>query len=103
VAKKEFILSSVFHARKNDDGYVNRTASRMENQCVDSREKKEEVVIDEIEKKERKGIVLIIQISLHTSRHSSIYFMSIDIYLVTYFRLKLMLKRKKNICQTNIE
>jgi len=40
VAKKEFILSSVFHARKNDDGYVNRTASRMENQCVDSREKK---------------------------------------------------------------
>jgi hypothetical protein len=38
--KKEFILSSVFHARKNDDGNVSRTASRMENQCVDPGQKK---------------------------------------------------------------
>jgi hypothetical protein len=41
---KEFILPSVFHARKNDDSNVSRTGSRMENQCVDPGEKKEEKI-----------------------------------------------------------
>jgi hypothetical protein len=42
--EKEFVLSSVFHALKNDDSNVSRTASRMENQCVDPGEKKEEKI-----------------------------------------------------------
>jgi hypothetical protein len=41
--EKEFILSSVFHARKKDESNGSRIQSRMENQCVDPVKKEEKI------------------------------------------------------------
>jgi hypothetical protein len=76
--EKEFILSSVFHARKSDESNVSRTQSRMENQCVDSEKKRRKN-----REQREKELFSSFKYLYIERRHSSIY---LCVYKDAYFR-----------------